>query len=415
MKNLLESWGASIAASIGNGGNMNATPDFGLVNPFMPGAGIQPIDLGGRTFEQSLMNNLIGQVQLGYPGQGLILHGLRGVGKTVLLERFQREASNAGMLTVSLEAEGDGRHELDTLGRQLDALRAALKAATVHDTHLEKVSLGFPLSLSVTFSHDTDESFTREQVESMIIDIVSEIRGTGRGLMFFLDELQEMDDKVLGPLLTLQHTMGQHSLPFHIIGCGLPNLPGHLTKIRSYAERLFRYRSLSYLDDRDTKDVFVQTAARNGRTFTEDALLRLQELSLGYPYFIQAYGAATWSVSADSPLRLEDVERGIPIAHDLLDEGLYNSRWQRANQAGREYLRALARLGHAAQSGDIARFLGKSVKQVSAIRQQLISHGLIFSPAYGELSFTVPGMDDYILRQDPAGEQSYDSDPDLRR
>lgn len=166
----------------------------------------------------------------------------------------------------------------------------------------------------------------------------------GSGLFLFIDEFQVMSSDLMGTIIGLQHSMGQEDLPFYVIAAGLPNLPGVLTKSRSYAERLFQYKRIGRLPEDETRECFEKTIGKINVRFDDDALNRLIELSKGYPYFIQAYGSAAFDESESSPIPLSAVIKGEPIAQASLDSGLYESRWQRARPLEREYMRAMASL-----------------------------------------------------------------------
>ena len=248
------------------------------------------------------------------------------------------------------------------------------------------------------------------RLELLIESIARQLQKKDSGLFLFIDEFQEMASEPLGTLISLQHRMGQDSLPFYIIGAGLPNLPGVLSRSKSYAERLFEYRIIGQLSEQDTAEGFQKPAARVGRPFQPDALEELVKVSQGYPYFIQAYGKAAWNASDSSPIALRAVKESEADARAELDEGLYASRWQRATVAGREYLAAMAAISgdEPSSTSDVARSLGKNTQQVSSIRQSLIELGLIYSPARGKVAFTVPNMGEFILRASPAAGQTYD-------
>ncbi|NEG69196.1 ATP-binding protein [Bifidobacterium choloepi] len=387
----------------------NSAQSPALINPFMPGAGLQPVELAGRNYELTLMRTLLGQISLGYQGVGMVFFGLRGVGKTVLLRRFAAMAEEAGMIVMQMEADGNAETESSVLREQVQRARKAVSSGeTLAEAgrHIASVEVGLPLKLAVGFTaDDTTESDPYSNLEKL----AEALKGSNRGLFLFIDEFQQMNPDMMGRLITLQHTLGQEGLPFYIIAAGLPNLPGVLSESRSYAERLFRYRQLDNLSGEESRNVFQQTARQAGRSFTDEALDALQEYADGYPYAIQAFGSSAWDASSSTPMDRDAVANGLPEARELLDEGLYHSRWQRATPAGRRYMEALAAVGgDAASSAGVAAYLGKTSSQLSKTRAQLIEQGLIYMPLRGEVAFTVPGMGDYINRNHPPSSEPYD-------
>ncbi len=195
----------------------------------------------------------------------------------------------------------------------------------------------------------------------------------------------------MGMLIGLQHQLGQKALPFYIIGAGLPNLPGVLTTSRSYAERLFEYCEIGRLSDEATARCLQETVQQSGRTFTKEAIDRLLEDTKGYPYFIQAYGEATFNEADSSPIPIEAVLAGEHEALRVLDQGLYESRWQRSTKQGRQYMRAMAALHtEVCDSAAVARFMHKKTQDIFKARKTLIELGLIYAPERGKVAFTVP-------------------------
>ncbi|QOL33236.1 AAA family ATPase [Bifidobacterium eulemuris] len=383
----------------------------------MPGAGMRPPELVGRDADIESIGRIIARTKLKLMNQGVIFSGLRGMGKTVLLLSLQDLAARQGMVTARMEATGNAETDYDELFNEI-----ALAAVNVRSMALrEKLSEVMSRIDSVEFSflgiganvRLSDEERIRTnpfRLEAIVRRLSEELAKENSGLFLFIDELQEMASKPLGALVALQHKMGQDGLPFYIIGAGLPNLPGTLTKSRSYAERLFSYKRIGQLSDEDTADGFQKPAQRMGRPFDDEAISRLVEISHGYPYFIQAYGRAAWDASVSNPTGLQAVLEGEPIARAELDEGLYTSRWQRAKESGRRYLAAMARISEddPCDSARVAEAMGKKPKEVSMVRESLIQLGLIYQPEHGKVAYTIPGMGEYILRAVPATQQTYD-------
>ena len=388
------------------------------LNPFMPGAGMQPPELVGRERDLEIVDRMIARTKLNNLDRGIIFSGLRGVGKTVLLVKLQEMAAGKNMLTAKIESSGNPDDDYEAIFHEIN-----LAAMKIHlggglkkrlgdvISSIKSMSFGaFGLSASVSRESSAQTSENPFKLELLIESITTELKKSNSGLYLFIDELQEMADEPLGTLMSIQHKMGQRSLPFYIIGAGLPNLPGVLSKSRSYAERLFEYRIIGQLSDADAAEGFQKPARRNGRPFTDDALNELIKVSSGYPYFIQAYGKAAWNASGSNPIPLQDVTKSEACARAELDDGLYLARWQRTTSTGRRYLAAMAKIGTESPSStaEVADRLGKATSEISMTRDKLIKLGLIYSPEYGKVAFTVPGMGEFILRTMPSDGQVYD-------
>ena len=388
------------------------------LNPFMPGAGMQPPELVGRERDLEIVYRMIARTKLNNLDRGIIFSGLRGVGKTVLLVKLQEMAAGKNMLTAKIESSGNPDDDYEAIFHEINL--AAMKIHLVGGlkkrlgdviSNIKSMSFGaFGLSASISRESSAQTSENPFKLELLIESITTELRKSNSGLYLFIDELQEMADEPLGTLMSIQHKMGQRSLPFYIIGAGLPNLPGVLSKSRSYAERLFEYRTIGQLSDADAAEGFQKPARRNGRPFTDDALNELIKVSSGYPYFIQAYGKAAWNASGSNPIPLQAVTKSEACARAELDDGLYSARWQRTTPTGRRYLAAMAKIGTESPSStaEVADRLGKSTGEISMTRDKLIKLGLIYSPEYGKVAFTVPGMGEFILRAMPSDGQVYD-------
>lgn len=396
---------------------MKKQPSLDALNPFMPGAGMRPPELVGRDADIENVDRMVARTKLGNLNQGIIFSGLRGMGKTVLLLALQDASSRQGIVTARLEAKGDIGTDWDMLFHEIALATARVKSLRLRRklasalSSIDSVQFSFlGVGAGVKLSDEERRRTNPFRLELMVESLSRELAKANTGLFLFVDELQEMDDEPLGALISLQHKMGQEGLPFYIIGAGLPNLPGVLSRSRSYAERLFEYRTIGQLPDSDTAEGFQKPARANGRPFADDALDELVKVSHGYPYFIQAYGKAAWNASDSNPTLLEAVRAGEPEARRELDEGLYASRWQRAKTSGREYLTAMAKINgdEPCDSSAVAAEMGKQPKEVSMIRESLIQLGLVYSPEHGRIAYTIPGMGEFILRAAPTTGQTYD-------
>lgn len=394
---------------------MEQQPPLQALNPFMPGAGLQPPALVGRAGELEHMDRMVARTKLGLLNRGVMLYGLRGIGKTVLLLRMRSIAEQQHIATIKIEASADAGKVYDALFRDIPMAIARIGKPDLRKkiggvfAHVESISFDF-MGVKADAGFKGKESYRTEsyRLQLLIEGICRELQKANSGLYLFVDEMQEMNDAPLGDLITIQHEMGQQNLPFYIIGAGLPDLPGVLAKSRSYAERLFDYREIDRLDDVATREGFQEPARKSGRPFSGDSLDRLVDLSQGYPYFIQAYGAATWNASDSNPISGDAVDRGKAEALRMLDHGLYMSRWQKATEAGRMYLRIMADLSDGpVRTADVAQRF-RSRGSAASARASLISDGLIYSSGYGQVAFSVPRMAEFVRRAMPEVEQPYD-------
>ncbi len=341
----------------------------------------------------------------------MVLSGLRGVGKTVLLKSFQERASTMDWLAVAIEARptDSGRASVRTkLARELVI---AARAAGAKRRRLRKAlaSIGsFSATLGLTgvsigverAPGRADSGVLEIDLEEMVSDVAQALREDGLGLAFFIDEMQDLDRELLVALLAVQHAAGQNDWPFYIFGAGLPNLPSVLSDARSYAERLFEYRQIGALSDTAAADALLKPARMMGAGFTPEALDHVVEASGGYPYFLQEYGKAIWDVAPTATFTLEDAHLAITLGTAQLDQGFFPARWDRATRAERDYLRAMAEDGEAGtRSAAVAQRLERDLSSLSPTRDTLIKKGLIYAPEHGRVSYTVPGMASFIRRQ----------------
>lgn len=382
------------------------------LNPFSPGAGRPPKKLAGRTGELKAMRRMLVRITSGHTDRGMIFSGLRGMGKTVLLHRMTQLAKQSGIMTFRLEPSSDHNHDLAALARDLE--RSIRMSRHIGFRNRVGNVLERLQSLNTHTSRNIADSATpfaddRLNLESAIEELTENLAQDHSGLLLFVDEFQRMDERLMGTLVGLQHRLGQDMLPFYIIGTGLPNLPRILASTRSYTERLFEYRQIGRLSDEAVSQCLQETARQAGQRFTSEALDRLVLDTQGYPYYLQTYGEAAFNETTSNPIPLEAVIACEPHATRTLDNGLYDSRWQRADQLGRQYMHAMASLGtESANSSAIADVLRREMHDLEGIRKGLIELGLIYSSEGDKMSFTLPGMADYIQRNDPAHILPYD-------
>lgn len=384
------------------------------LNPYSPGSGLQPPFLAGREGEIEAFDLLLARTKLQYQGRGMILGGLRGVGKTVLLNKLRGMARHHEWLEVKLEARPGATGSIDnrkTLARELQVAARRFTTSSYAGEKFKQM-LGtltsFSLSLGAQgISLGVEADLTRAgtgQIEIDLRDLTEDLaramRTLRRGFVIFIDEMQDLDNELLSALVTAQHHAGQEELPFYVIGAGLPNLPSRLAEARSYAERLFDYRVIGTLEEKEAIDSFQIPAGRAGQEYSPEALDVLLNVSGRYPYFIQEFGSAMWEAAQESPFTDVDAEIASKIGLQRLDSGFFPSRWDRATPRERQYLTAMAQDGEdGSSSSSVATRLGTAVQNLGPTRAQLIGKGLIFSPDHGRVAFTVPGMSAYIERQ----------------
>lgn len=383
------------------------------LNPYNPGSGLRPPALVGRDSELHALEVTVQRSLSGLAARGIVLTGLRGVGKTVLLNEMRHRAESAGWFVVSLEARADraGAHGIRrALGRDIatqaralvarrgvtDRLRTALSA--VSSFNLQFGTSGIDLAVEVRPGR-ADSGDIEVDLQELVEDLGAALREHGSAFGLFLDEMQDLDPDLLRALLVTQHQAGQRDWPFFIVGAGLPNLPALLADVRSYAERLFDYRTISRLSPEDATHALVDPVRAHGANYADGALTVLLAASGGYPYFLQEYGSATWDISPEPTFTAEDARLAVSVGLDRLDAGFFHSRWNRATPSERRVLVAMAQDDDGpSSSSEVARRMGLKPTSLGPYRAKLISKGLVYAPEHGLLAYTVPGMADYVHR-----------------
>ncbi len=388
-------------------------------NPYQPSAGVRPRELAGRDRELAAIDVLIGRSERGFVSQSLVLTGLRGVGKTVLLHEFARRARERGWIVAQIEgpsdfdATGDGalRAKLarglhssmrEALGRWkkselLARAAGALKAFTLSVDPSGTWTLGLDGAAS---SGRADTGQVELDLPELAVDLGSAAKSRGVGVLVCVDEMQQLSRPDLAAVCAACHEAGQREVPFYIAGAGLPNLPGVLADAKSYAERLFEYSRLGPLSTAEAAQALRMPALEQGVQWRKNALDLAVAQSGAYPFFLQMFGRHTWDAAVGpSVITLEDAQVGGALAAEQLDRGFFQSRWDRGTPYQRRYLSAMAVDGDGpSNSGDVARRLGRKMSALGPVRAELIAKGLIYSPEHGRLAFTVPGMAAFIER-----------------
>jgi hypothetical protein len=381
-----------------------------IQNPYSPGAGLRPPLLAGRQLEVEAFETVLRRGELGRVSQGLMLTGLRGVGKTVLLNELAASAEASGWMTVELEVSpGGATAALSKLASMLTiAIRQqqGSKLSEIAKRALASIK-GFSLTVDPTggmsASIDVDPVRSGDletDFASLAVTVGQTALEAGIGTAVFIDELQELDKPSMASLAAAVHLAGQRNVPFTVVGAGLPNLPGKLADAKSYAERLFDYRPLGKLSGSTAVQALVRPAGDSGVTWLDEALQATIAAADGYPYFLQEFGAATWNVAPGPIITEHDAASGILLGQAKLDGGFFRSRWGRATATEQTYLRAMAEDdGEDSRTPTVASRLGRTVTNVGPIRAGLIGKGLIYAPEHGRVAFTVPGMAAFIRRQ----------------
>jgi hypothetical protein len=387
-----------------------------IKNPFSPGAGSPPPELVGRDPILDQSRILLGRVKAGRSEKSMLLTGLRGVGKTVLLNEIERIAFAEGYKTVSFEA-----HENKPLGPLIAAhLRPLLfelnRIAGAGDKAKRglRVLRSFLGGLKVTYNDitiglDIDPEEGSADSGDLEIDLPNLFMAVGeaaaeRGatIAVLIDEVQYFKQKELGALIMAMHKIQQRQLPVVLIGAGLPILPGLAGDSKSYAERLFGFPDVGALSEADAVKALQDPAVAEGIRFEPAALHSIFSLTKGYPYFLQEWGYQCWNQAQSTPITLDVVNHATPTVVSRLDENFFRVRFDRLTPSEKNFLRTMAELGPGAQrTGDIADKLGLKVTSLGPVRAKLISKGMIFSPAHGDLAFTVPLFDEFMIRAMP--------------
>ena len=387
-----------------------------IKNPFSPGAGSPPPELAGRAPVLEQARILLGRVMIGKSEQSLMLTGLRGVGKTVLLNEVRRMAQESGYRTVLVEAHEEKAlgpliaaplkavfFDLDRIAQTGDRVKRGLRVLRSFLGGL-KVKLG-----ELEIGLDIDPETGAADSGDIEIDLPNVFEALGEAakekktaVAILIDEIQYLSQKELGAIIMAMHRMQQRQLPVVLLGAGLPVLPGLAGESKSYAERLFAFPDIGALSEADSNQAISEPAIQGGVTLTAAALTETYRLTKGYPYFIQEWGYQMWNLAVSSPIDLELVQSAADSVVRRLDQNFFRVRFDRLTPGEKNFLRAMAQLGSGAiRSGDIANCLGVKVNSIGPVRSKLIKKGMIYSPAYGDMAFTVPLFDEFMKRAIP--------------
>lgn len=382
-------------------------------NPFAPGAGTRPPELAGRDELREVVRIALERVRGGLPAKSVLMVGLRGVGKTVLLDQMRDDAEASGMHTLRIEAPeyrslpallapqlrqallrlARNERTKDKAQRALRALSGFARALKVKYQDIE-VGVDFEPEPGLADNGDLEHDL------QALVEAVGEAAKAGKtALVMFIDELQYVDEQQLAALITALHRAAQGSLPVTLVGAGLPQLRERTGKAKSYAERLFDFPVVGPLEPEAARLAISRPIEAQGVRIEPKALDLIVEATQGYPYFLQEWGKHAWDTAERSPITRADVELATPSVMAALDMSFFRVRFDRPTPSERRYMRAMAELGPGPhRSGDIAAKLGRAVTSLGPTRSQLIAKGMIWSPSHGDTAFTVPLFDEFMRR-----------------
>jgi len=387
-----------------------------IKNPYSPGAGSPPPELVGRDPALEQARILLGRIREKRPEKSMLLTGLRGVGKTVLLNEIEYSARKSGYQTIFIEAHEDKAlgplivpylrtllFDLDRMAglsakvkRGLAVLRSFINGITVT---VGDVTLGLGVEPE---KGSADSGDLEIDLPNLFIAVGEAAEDRNSPVAILIDEIQYFSQKELGALIMAMHKVQQRQLPLLLLGAGLPILPGLAGEAKSYAERLFSFPDIDALSEKDAEIALKEPALAAGVSFDSAALKEIFRLTKGYPYFLQEWGYQAWNLAKTSPITLKTVQESTAIVVARLDRNFFRVRFDRLTPSEKNFLRAMAKLGPTIHRiGDIADVLNIKSSSLSPVRANLIRKGMIYSPAYGDLAFTVPLFDEFMKRAMP--------------
>lgn len=384
-----------------------------ICNPYSPGAGSPPPELAGRAPLRKAAKIAIERIRQGRSAKSVIMVGLRGVGKTVLLDQIRLDAEDAGIKTVRLETPED-RSLPSILAPELRSTLLQLSRVERAKGFAEqglKALTGFARSLKVKYADIevtldrpgepglADNGDLESDLSALLEQVAYAARSAETAVVLFLDEMQYLREPEFRALIAALHRCAQRQLPITLVGAGLPQLRGLAAEAKSYAERLFEFPSVGALKEADARDAIVKPAEQEKVRYTEEAVEEILQQTRGYPYFLQEWGKHAWDIASGDVISLADVKQANIEAQAALDASFFLVRLDRMTPSGKRYVRAMAELGEGShRSGDIAAELKRSVQSLAPIRSELIRTGMIWSPAHGDTAFTVPLFDEFLKR-----------------
>jgi len=383
-------------------------------NPYAPGAGTKPPALVGRDAQIESFAVLLERLENGHSEQSMIITGLRGVGKTVLLDVFREKAEERGWATVEWEAEKSA-----SFGPKISSqVRRALLQVAPKARWTDRIRRAASIlkSFTVTFNPDGavtagldvdalagvgDSGAIAEDLADLLVALGEAVRDEGTGVVFLLDEIQYLRTEELEALIMALHKCARRALPITLVGAGLPQIPRLAAEAKSYSERLFRFPRIGELDRAsDARDALTLPADALGVAYDPEAVDFVVEYTQGYPYFIQEYGKILWDEASTNPISRDEAVQARPLVEAKLDESFFRVRTDRTTGLELRYLYAMAELGPAPhRASEVARRIDRTTEQAGPIRSRLIDKGLLYTPGHGYAAFTVPQFDRYMLRR----------------
>ena len=382
-------------------------------NPYAPGAGTPPPELAGRDKLIEAAAVALDRIKEGLSARSLVMYGLRGVGKTVLLNQMRLDAEANGTVTVPIDAPE---------GRSLPAiLLPSLRSSMIRVSRSEATKSGLKRILGILASfakafrmkyEDIEFSIDIEPEEGIadsgdlehdlteLLQVIGELaKSRGVVVSIFIDELQYVAEEQLAALITALHSANQHRLPITLFAAGLPQLLGLLGKAKSYAERLFDFQFIGALAPEYAREAIIEPARRLKVEYEPEAIDQIVQATECYPYFLQAWGQHCWQEAQQSPITHADARQATEIAIAQLDSSFFRVRFDRLTPSEKRYMRAMAELGPGPhRSGDVAEILQRPVNSIAPTRSSLIRKGMAYSPAHGDIAFTVPLFDGFMQR-----------------
>ncbi|KAE9643615.1 AAA family ATPase [Pseudomonas sp. PB106] len=382
-------------------------------NPFNPGAGVSPPELAGRSEVLETADTALARTKRGKHAKSLMILGLRGVGKTVLLNQIKDRAIALGYLAEMQEAH-DGaelkqllipvlRRLLLRLDRVQNTVETVRKGIRVLRSFIGNITIAAG-GAEVTLGGDSEAGYAdsgnlEDDLRDILIATAEAARDTGQPVAIFIDELQYLSKDELGALIRAIHAINQAALPLILFGAGLPQLAGQAGDAKSYAERLFEFPRLGALLEVDAWKALRDPVEDEGARISDEALREIYEKTHGYPYFLQEWGYTAWNIAKDKIITEQDAQAATEESIRKLDESFFRVRFDRTTPAERDYMRCLAELGEGPQrSADVAKKLGRNATSLGPVRDSLIKKGMIYSPEYALIAFTVPLFDEFMRR-----------------
>lgn len=379
-------------------------------NPYRPGAGTRPLVLAGRDVEIDKAKTLLLSVKEGAPQRSLMLYGLRGVGKTVLLNHIETMAERFAFRVEHIEMSetDDFRRVVAKATRKLllsiSAIENLKDKAKKALGVLKAFSIAIPNGPELKIDVDAlvgvgDSGDLNSDLVDLVVALGEAAREAEQPICLLIDEVQYLNEEAISGLIAASHRISQKGLPVVFVCAGLPQIAALTGDARSYAERLFEFIPITTLEAESAAEAFTGPSLERGVEFTKEVIEDVISITEGYPYFLQEFGKHIWNAARSSPISTDDALDGKAVAVDSLDQSFFKVRIDRATKAEREFMKAMASLGKGPyKMGDVAKKRGVEINSISPVRATLISKGFVYSPAHGLIEFSVPQFDDFIRR-----------------